>query len=83
MVAEPDVARVWVPHENAPGLAMSRSLGDAMVKRYGVSAEPQIVHKEICCDDEYVVLASDGVSVCPDFLCHPRVFYAEPWDSDV
>ena len=62
MVAEPDVARVWFPHENAPGLAMSRSLGDAMVKRYGVSAEPQIVHKEICCDDEYVVLASDGVS---------------------
>ena len=63
MAAEPDVARVWLPNEDVPGLAMSRSLGDAMVKRCGVSAEPEISHRAISGGDEFVVLASDGVSV--------------------
>lgn len=33
-------ARVWLKHENVPGLAMSRSIGDLVAASVGVSAEP-------------------------------------------
>ncbi len=33
-------ARVWLKHENIPGLAMSRSLGDLVAASVGVSPEP-------------------------------------------
>ena len=32
--------RVWLKHENYPGLAMSRSIGDACAHSVGVSALP-------------------------------------------
>jgi serine/threonine protein phosphatase PrpC len=35
-------ARVWLKHENVPGLAMSRSIGDAVAASVGVSPEPGI-----------------------------------------
>jgi len=34
--------RVWLKNENAPGLAMSRSLGDQVAARVGVIPEPGI-----------------------------------------
>jgi serine/threonine protein phosphatase PrpC len=33
-------ARVWLKHENVPGLAMSRSIGDLVAASVGVSPEP-------------------------------------------
>lgn len=33
-------ARVWLKHENVPGLAMSRSIGDFVASSVGVSPEP-------------------------------------------
>ena len=58
---EPHLPRVWVPHEMLPGLAMSRSLGDLILKPYGVSAEPEITQRRISGKDRFAVLASDGV----------------------
>ncbi|KDO19430.1 hypothetical protein SPRG_15420 [Saprolegnia parasitica CBS 223.65] len=41
-------------------LAVSRAIGDRMLKPY-VIAEPEITEHERCDDDAYLVLASDGV----------------------
>lgn len=53
--------RVWLPFRDAPGLAMSRSLGDAEVHEYGVSAEPDITHHKLRSNDRLLLLASDGI----------------------
>jgi serine/threonine protein phosphatase PrpC len=34
--------RVWTRHENVPGLAMSRSMGDLVAASVGVSQDPEI-----------------------------------------
>jgi len=41
------VGRIYLPTVNMPGLAMSRSLGDRAVHQIGVTAEPQMLHKEL------------------------------------
>jgi serine/threonine protein phosphatase PrpC len=54
--------RVWENNSSAPGLALSRSLGDKIGKSIGVSAEPQITQHVISDEsDLFLVLASDGV----------------------
>eukprot|EP00250_Pteridium_aquilinum_P022060 c25295_g5_i1 orf=501-1724(-) len=58
---EPQVARVWLPHENRPGLAMARALGDFCLKEYGLSAIPHVSYKRLTEHDEFIVLATDGV----------------------
>lgn len=65
---EPGVARVWVPHLNMPGLAMARALGDFCLKEYGLSATPQVFHRRLMEEDEFIVLASDGVIYFSFFL---------------
>jgi serine/threonine protein phosphatase PrpC len=59
---EPSVARVWLPDESYPGLAMSRSLGDFQLKHYGVISTPQVAYHRITDRDLFIVLATDGVS---------------------
>lgn len=54
-------ARVWLKTENYPGLAMSRSIGDACAHSVGVSAIPEIKEFEISEEDKFLVVASDGV----------------------
>jgi len=34
--------RVWLKNKQAPGLAMTRSVGDLVAKTVGVTAEPEI-----------------------------------------
>ena len=54
--------RVWYKNEDYPGLAMSRSIGDQLAHKVGVSDEPEI--KEYDAEDVNalaVVVASDGV----------------------
>ncbi|KAH6802513.1 Protein phosphatase 2C family protein [Perilla frutescens var. frutescens] len=58
---EPGVHRVWLPHEESPGLAMSRAFGDYCVKDFGLISVPQITHRHITTKDQFVVLATDGV----------------------
>lgn len=53
--------RVWLPGEDHPGLAMSRSIGDNIAKRIGVIATPVCHTFQIYESDQFLVLASDGV----------------------
>ncbi|KAJ7973310.1 Protein phosphatase 2C family protein [Quillaja saponaria] len=58
---EPGVHRVWLPHVESPGLAMSRAFGDYCVKDFGLISVPEVTHRNISCRDQFVVLATDGV----------------------
>lgn len=58
---EPHVARLWLPHGDTPGLAMARALGDFCLKEYGLIASPQVSHRRLTHQDEFIVLATDGV----------------------
>ena len=40
---------------------MTRSFGDEVAARVGVIAEPEILELDLCKDDKFIVLASDGV----------------------
>eukprot|EP00177_Eucheuma_denticulatum_P003738 GFKZ01006768.1.p1 GENE.GFKZ01006768.1~~GFKZ01006768.1.p1 ORF type:complete len:537 (-),score=81.87 GFKZ01006768.1:493-2103(-) len=53
--------RVWLPEARTPGLAVSRSFGDLLVKQYGVSCTPEVCSMELSADDRFIVMASDGV----------------------
>lgn len=58
---EPEVPRVWLPFDNAPGLAMARAFGDFCLKDYGVISIPEFSHCVLTDNDLFIVLASDGV----------------------
>jgi len=55
-------ARVWLDEGCTQiGLAMSRSIGDHLVKPVGVIAKPVVTKYEIQDKDEFMILATDGV----------------------
>ncbi|CAM9501980.1 unnamed protein product [Ectocarpus sp. 6 AP-2014] len=55
-------ARVWLDATRTlVGLAMARSIGDLAVKRVGVIALPEVTEYVLQPEDEFLVLASDGV----------------------
>lgn len=58
---EPEVPRVWLPFDDAPGLAMARAFGDFCLKEYGVISVPDFFHWPLSSRDQFAVLASDGV----------------------
>ncbi|EPS71337.1 hypothetical protein M569_03422 [Genlisea aurea] len=58
---EPDVARVWLPKNDSPGLAMARAFGDFCLKDFGLISMPEISYRCLTDKDEFVVLATDGV----------------------
>lgn len=58
---EPEVPRVWLPFDDAPGLAMARAFGDFCLKEYGVISIPEFSHRVLTERDQFIVLASDGV----------------------
>lgn len=58
---EPEVQRVWLPFDDAPGLAMARAFGDFCLKEYGVISIPEFSHRVLSERDKFIVLASDGV----------------------
>ena len=54
--------RVWYQHKgDTLGLAMSRSLGDTIVHKCGVSAEPETLDHVLEVQDEFIIIATDGV----------------------
>ena len=54
--------RVWFKDGDYPGLAMSRSIGDTLAHKIGVSDVPEIFEYHICKVKPFaVVIASDGV----------------------
>jgi serine/threonine protein phosphatase PrpC len=58
---EGDSPRVWANGKDYPGCAFTRSLGDSMSKSIGVTAVPEILCTELTQNDEYLVVASDGI----------------------
>ncbi|KAJ6825074.1 putative protein phosphatase 2C 33 [Iris pallida] len=58
---EPEVARVWLPNSDSPGLAMARAFGDFCLKDYGLISVPEISYRRLTERDEFIVLATDGV----------------------
>jgi len=60
---DPDVKRIWMAEGDCPGLAMSRAFGDFCLKEYGLSSVPDVSYRKLTKQDEFVVLASDGVSI--------------------
>uniref|UniRef100_A0A0R0IY93 PPM-type phosphatase domain-containing protein n=1 Tax=Glycine max TaxID=3847 RepID=A0A0R0IY93_SOYBN len=58
---EPEVARVWLPNSDFPGLAMARAFGDFCLKDFGLIAVPDISYHRLTEKDEFVVLATDGI----------------------
>ena len=53
--------RVFKPGKDYPGLAMSRSIGDAIAKKMGVIAEPGIIEHNLNGGVKFIVLGSDGI----------------------
>lgn len=58
---EPEVARVWLPNNDSPGLAMARAFGDFCLKDFGLISVPEVSHRYLTDKDEFVVLATDGI----------------------
>jgi len=54
-------ARVWLRHVDTPGLAMSRSIGDAVAASVGVIGTPEVLHTTLKSEDKFLVVGSDGV----------------------
>ena len=54
-------ARVWYLAQVAPGLAMARSIGDAVGAMVGVIAEPEITNRALRPEDALCIIASDGL----------------------
>ncbi|XXG79711.1 hypothetical protein AAC387_Pa09g0725 [Persea americana] len=58
---EPEVARVWLPNYDSPGLAMARAFGDFCLKDFGLISKPEISYRRLTNKDEFIVLATDGI----------------------
>ncbi|PSR85449.1 Protein like [Actinidia chinensis var. chinensis] len=58
---EPEVARVWLPNSDSPGLAMARAFGDFCLKDFGLISVPDVYYHHLTERDEFIVLATDGV----------------------
>ena len=67
-------SRVWMQHEQIPGLAMSRSLGDFVASQLGVTSEPDFMQAELTPEDKFVIIASDGIW---EFLSNQKVIYRQ------
>ncbi|CAD8050429.1 unnamed protein product [Paramecium primaurelia] len=53
--------RVWLQYIDAPGLAMTRSMGDKLGAQAGVISIPEILEYTITPQDQFIIVASDGV----------------------
>ena len=53
--------RVWAPHGETYGIAMSRSVGDKFAKSFGVTSQCDIFSRRLDQNDKFIVIASDGV----------------------
>ncbi len=56
-----DPPRLWVKGKEYPGTAFTRSLGDRSAEEIGVIAEPEIITRTLTCNDQFLVIASDGI----------------------
>lgn len=57
----PGAYRVFRKNDDIPGLAVTRSIGDIVAHECGVSCDPEILEKSLNSNDQFIVVASDGV----------------------
>ncbi len=65
-----DPPRVWNSSKQVPGCAFTRSIGDAVAENVGVYAIPEILVWSLGPEDQYVIIASDGIF---EFLSNQQV----------
>mmetsp|Transcript_23644 Transcript_23644/g.37207 ORF Transcript_23644/g.37207 Transcript_23644/m.37207 type:complete len:337 (-) Transcript_23644:166-1176(-) len=54
--------RVWLKHQDIPGLAMTRSFGDKLAASVGVTCKPEILEHDMKeGEDQFIILGSDGI----------------------
>lgn len=58
---DPGPLRVWLKETEAPGLTMTRAIGDEVAQTVGVIAVPQIWQYEIQDSDILLILGTDGL----------------------
>lgn len=56
-----DPPRVWERGQDYPGCAFTRSIGDAIAEGIGVTAQPELLSKELTREHAFIVIASDGI----------------------
>jgi len=78
-----DPPRVWAPGKSFPGCAFTRSIGDSVAEGIGVTAEPELLRKELTAQDQFVVLASDGVweFLTNQAVCDMVLKFDDPLDA--
>jgi serine/threonine protein phosphatase PrpC len=65
-----DPPRVWMEGKDYPGTAFTRSIGDNLAEDVGVTAEPEMLARELTSNDQILVIASDGIF---EFLTNQEV----------
>ena len=58
---EGDPPRVWSATGKYPGNAFTRSIGDKLSEPLGVYAVPELTTHQLTKEDDYIVVASDGI----------------------
>lgn len=53
--------RIWVKGESFPGMSISRTIGDEVLKTVGVIDEPEFIERKITEETAYIITGSDGV----------------------
>ncbi|OMJ65126.1 hypothetical protein SteCoe_39170 [Stentor coeruleus] len=56
----PDL-RIWLADRDAPGLSITRSIGDLACRSIGLISKPEIIYKRLIPIDQLLILASDGI----------------------
>ncbi|KAK9813390.1 hypothetical protein WJX73_004693 [Symbiochloris irregularis] len=53
--------RMYLPQQDMPGLALTRSIGDFVAAGIGLSSQPDVIQYQVRQQDRYLVLCSDGM----------------------
>ncbi|KAL5579216.1 hypothetical protein UlMin_011658 [Ulmus minor] len=59
--AELEVTRVGLANVDSPSLAMARAFGDFCQKDFGLISVPEITHRRLTKEDEFIILATNGI----------------------
>jgi serine/threonine protein phosphatase PrpC len=62
-----------LPNNDSPGLAMARAFGDFCLKDYGLISVPEISYHRLTEKDEFIILATDGVSSVSSYISFKMV----------
>lgn len=54
---------------------MSRAFGDYCIKEFGLISVPEVTHRSITSRDQFIILATDGVSKKKHFFCSQRALW--------